>query len=198
MDKMMQLPLPQLPLWVRIETGHDSMLEGVPELEAELEGNNVPVQFSAPWHPSCSTGLEFVFDWLVNMKLEDVIVQGMIFDCFKFAVKKIWGLLKSFYEKNKQADFTPIIIIRLDDVQIVFNGGDFNSIDDQTTILENLPLHIKELGRMGIYDIIKIEIPCLPTYLPDNTSEFDDMMVWRIEYGTQDSVLYLPDSRALI
>lgn len=61
--------LPQIPLWVRIETGHDSRLVDVNELKSQLKELKIPVQTSAPWHPSCSTGLEFVFELFANITL---------------------------------------------------------------------------------------------------------------------------------
>lgn len=189
--------LPQIPLWIRIETGHDSRLVDVSELKSELQEQNIPVQLSSPWHPSCSTGLEFVFELFANIKLEDIIISGIVFDGFKFTAKKIWNYLRSFVEKNKQADFYPLIIIHLDDVTIKIDGYKYRSIKDQTIILEKIANHIRYLSKQGIDHIVRIDIPCPPTYLPENVLAKDYEKVWRVRYGAGDYVFYNPTSKQL-
>lgn len=190
--------LPQIPLWVRIETGHDSRLVDVHELKSQLEELKIPVQTSAPWHPSCSTGLEFVFELFANIKLEDIILSGILYDGFKFAIKKVWNILKSFTSKNQDADFDPFIIIRLDDMTIRLNGSDQFSIEDQTAVLEDITSHIRHLSNLGINDIVKIDIPCLPCYLPEDIPATYDEKVWRIKYGTDECAYYIPATKQIL
>lgn len=189
---------PQIPLWVRIETGHDSRLVDVHELKSQLEELKIPVQTSAPWHPSCSTGLEFVFELFANITLKDIILSGILYDGFKFAIKKVWNILKSFASKNQDADFDPNIIIRLDDVTIELNGSEHISIENQTEILENIASHIRHLSNQGINDIVKIDIPCLPCYLPEDIPSTYDGKVWRIKYGADDCAYYIPASKQIL
>lgn len=188
----------QIPLWVRIETGHDSRLVDVHELKSQLEELKIPVQTSAPWHPSCSTGLEFVFELFANIKLEDIILSGILYDGFKFAIKKVWNILKSFASKNQDEDFYPFIIIRLDDMTIRLNGSEYLSIEDQTEILEDIASHIRHLSNLGINDISKIDIPCLPCYLPEDIPATYDEKVWRIKYCTDEYAYYIPATRQLL
>lgn len=190
--------LPQIPLWIRIKTGYDSRLVDVNELKSQLEELKIPVQTSAPWHPSCSTGLEFVFELFANITLKDVILSGLMYDGFKFAIKKVWNILKAFISKNQDADFDPSIIIRLDDVTIRLNGSEYLSIEDQTEILEDIASHIRHLSNQGINDIVKIDIPCLPCYLPEDIPSTYDGKVWRIKYGTDEYAYYDPATRQLL
>lgn len=188
----------QIPLWVRIETGHDSRLVDVHELKSQLEELKIPVQTSAPWHPSCSTGLEFVFELFANITLKDIILSGLLYDGFKFAIKKVWNILKAFISKNQDEDFYPFIIIRLDDMTIRLNGSEYLSIEDQTEILEDIASHIRHLSNLGINDISKIDIPCLPCYLPEDIPATYDEKVWRIKYCTDECAYYVPATRQLL
>lgn len=189
--------LPEIPLWVRIKTGHDSLLVDVEQLKSELEEQKIPVQLSYPWHPSASTRLEFIFELFANINIQDILVDGMIYDLTKFLGKKILKSLKSFAEKNKKGDFEPIFIIQFDDITIQLNGYEYKSIKVQTQILKKIGKHLKELTRRGINGIIKIEIPCFPTYLPDDMVT-GNQKIWRILYGAEEEAFYIPSARQII
>lgn len=90
------------------------------------------------------------------------------------------------------------IIIRLDNMTIELNGPEHISIEDQTEILEDIASHIRHLSNLGINDIVKIDIPCLPCYLPEDIPSTYDGKVWRIKYGTDEYTYYMPASKQLL
>ena len=190
--------LPRIPMWVRIETGHDSRLIDITVLKSQLEEEGIPVQVSKPWHPSYTTGLECVFEFFANLRFDDIIISGIVFDAFKNAVVKVWNCLKLFAKKNDSINFEPTIIIRLDDVTIVFYGDEFKSINRQTEVFDRIAYHIRQMSSQGLHGIDIIEIPCLPCYLPDNENEVYDKTLWRVRYGAREYAYYNPSTKQLL
>lgn len=90
----------KFPVWVRIQTGNDTRLVFVNELVCDLRASGAVVQYSEPWRPSCSTGIEFIIEIFANIDVKEVVASGLVYDAFRGAIGKIWDLLLVFFKKT--------------------------------------------------------------------------------------------------
>ncbi|WP_301040420.1 hypothetical protein [Muribaculum intestinale] len=198
----------KIPVWIRIQTGNDTRLVFVNDLVCDLRASGTVVQYSEPWHPACSTGIEFYIDIFANIDINEVIVTGLAYDAFKIGFSKIWDLLLDFFQKNKHDDLSPVVKIILDDIEIKFYGLHPNNLWYQSNFLMSLHKHIKIMQALGVEKIMRIQLPCERLDEPDNNGsnyrvsgfEFtkEHPEVWKITYGANDVGYYSPDKQNFV
>lgn len=198
----------KFPVWVRIQTGNDTRLVFVNELVCDLRASGAVVQYSEPWRPSCSTGIEFIIEIFANIDVKEVVASGLVYDAFRGAIGKIWDLLLEFFKKNKHDDLLPVVKIILDDIEIKFYGLHPDNLRYQSDFLMSLHRHIKIMHGLGIEKIVRIQLPCERLDEPDNNgsnycvSDFELVKgqpeVWKITYGAKDVGYYSPDKQNFV
>lgn len=195
----------QISEWVIIRTGHDTQLKGIDGLRKSLRRQGIVVQYSEPWHPAFTTGLEFIIEYLANFDFQAAIVGGVAFDILKGAYQKFQSILSDFYKSNDHNDFIPNVTIKYDDITIKFHGIQSDNLNYHSKFIDKLADHIKNLNTLGVEKISKIEIPC--EYNEDaedakfRVSDFqwvgDNPEIWQITYGANETAYYFPLQKCL-
>lgn len=179
-------------IWIRITFNSYNNLDDKDALISELR-QVCPVQEGKRWYSHACTGLEFVVEFFINSPLSDfikgIVLPGLAWDATKTALKKISSAFSTFLAKNEGFDLQHLQLT-FDDVVIKVNGIDTYGF--LLRLYQMLPHHLEVLSRIGITDVVKIELPFIEGdetdkygnkeyyYPPLDTPE--DEYLWKITY----------------
>lgn len=151
----------QAKIWIQIRFNSYNQLDGCDEFVNELE-KICPVQRNEEWYPSACSGMEFVLKLFINGPIgafiSDIVLPGLAWDVTKVAFFKIHHLFKVFLDKNEGFDLQKLEFT-FDDIALRFN-----SIESYSALLNFyhiLPEHLREMKKLKINDITKIELPLI-------------------------------------
>jgi hypothetical protein len=144
-------------------------IDGLEEFVADLKKDYIV--HARPNGGPQAGGLWDVFvEFYANISLGDFILGaiagGLVWDGVKigtrkFLFKPIIEAFKKLEEKNEYLDYTPILRMNFDDVQLKFYGVDRNFFVGMSQVFNVLLKHYEKISNLCEHDLYEIHIPAL-------------------------------------
>lgn len=192
-------------IWIRIAFNNCGTFEGREDFVKELKQICV-VQERDKWYPAACTGTECIVEFLLNMSLADLIVQGLAWDALKKTCNSIWKSFNKFISSNQGIDFQKLTF-SFNETTVVVNEPLDNLLSFLHDLYSCLHQHWPILKQKGINNIDKIELPVMPNdsnsdilkYVDFDIEETPENCMWKITYNYGLNVCYYnPVSKQII
>lgn len=187
-------------IWIRITFNACGNFNGKEEFVDELRQFCV-VQKREIWYPAACSGHEFIAEVFFNSDFGDfvhnIVLSGFAWDILKLSCSKIWKAFRKFTEMNEGFELQTLRLT-FNDVTIKVN----ETLDDHYVFLAKLflclPKHWSNFYKLGIKNIVKIELPLYPNdcnfdildrFEPDEVKD-PEKCIWYICYELEMETCY--------